>query len=158
MSKFEEALIGHLSEKLSVPIDFIECALRDFRLKSTGFRMSKAQQNSYNLLVKVAKTNGCKVVSPFFTDRFEKMLYTCPEGHLKCVTGRSFRAHPKACYTCSTIEPVKLVFEEAIAKIGWVVIGTYVNSTTPIDCMCVSNHICSVYPVNITKKRIICHE
>jgi hypothetical protein len=82
----------------------------------------------------------------------------CPEGHNCRTTPYHIKSGGYMCKICSGHDPKTAEdnFRKRVTELGGRVIGEYITSSTPIECICVSGHICYSLPSGLQQGRGMC--
>jgi hypothetical protein len=82
----------------------------------------------------------------------------CASGHKCSPRPDSIRRGQGMCLKCAGLCPEECEnkFIKNIEKLGGIVIGKYVNSISPIECLCANGHKCSPTPHSIQNKNGMC--
>ena len=88
------------------------------------------------------ESEGYKILSKEYKDSRTKLKCRCPEGHTLHVLPYNFTSGKSRCPTCSgnkkyTIEEVREIFKSE----GYILLSKeYINSHTPLKCICPEGH------------------
>jgi hypothetical protein len=116
--------------------------------------MNIHQSKMFNELKALADTDGWRVLGPYVTDG-NHILMQCSQGHIRDKMSPSNFKRGKRCPICSrkknALAPKMNIFERNIKakaefydsakNAGWVVLGEYINSRTPVAMQCPNHHI-----------------
>lgn len=105
---------------------------------------------------RVAELGG-QVVGEY-VDALTPVDCICRQGHRCRPWPSNIQQGQGMCRTCTGLAPAaaETAFRASIAELGGRVVGEYVNSTTPVDCLCVEGHPCRPWPTNIQRGQGMC--
>ena len=112
--------------------------------------MNKLQQEQYNIILEIAIDRNYKVISNRYENRDSKMIFLCSNGHLRNITSRSFKDNTR-CLPCNNNCPIlsEKNFRSNIKKLDAKVIGSYINCSTKIECLCKNGHTYHCTPASV---------
>lgn len=105
------------------------------------------------------KKLGGTVVGPYITTN-KGIKCLCINGHVCYPMPNSIRRGSGMCLKCAGTCPIQSEekFRRLVAESNGIVIGSYVNARKAIQCNCVKNHECYVYPSVLHSRGTFCAE
>lgn len=106
-------------------------------------RQKKARED----FEKMANIRGYTIAGKY-TFSYTKVMLICPRKHPFEMRPTEFNKGSgcKYCVNEKRIQKTKVRFLKALAELGGKMIGSYVNASTRVDCVCPEDHPCSVEP------------
>lgn len=120
--------------------------------------MNDRQQRMYSELQQtVKKRMGWRLISTDYINSETKLSFICPNNHPREMSPHCFK-RGRGCAVCSKKDPItaKKEFEDRMRELKATIIGEYVNSSTPVDSICVRGHRCSPRPSSLQSGQGIC--
>jgi hypothetical protein len=88
----------------------------------------------------------------------DQILCLCPKGHICNIIPAGGVARGGMCKTCAGQNPMiaRQNFYDSIEKLGGQVVGEYITSHIPVECICEHGHSCRPYPKHIQEGYGMC--
>ena len=101
-----------------------------------------------------AEAQGGTVLEPNWLGDGKPHACRCAKGHTFSTSPTNVKQRGFGCITCAGQDPAigKANFYAKVEAQGGTVIGEYVNTNTPVDCICKFGHPCSPLPCNLYKE------
>lgn len=95
---------------------------------------------------KIQKMGG--IVTGEYINTSTRVECLCPIGHKCYPTPNVIKAGQGMCRRCTGRCPIEAEnnFIQNVEKLGGIIIGKYINTHTPVECICANNHKCKAVP------------
>lgn len=115
------------------------------------------KEKYFNRILEKASKHGWIVLSTQYINRITKYKFLCPQYHENLISGANFSANNPVCKTCKHLK-YSNDFKNQIENLGGKVIGTYINNSTKVECMCINDHTCFVKPASVQQGQGMCNK
>jgi hypothetical protein len=119
----------------------------------TGQDPETAKTNFYARILEL----GGKVLGEYVNSS-TRILCVCSQGHECFVSPNSIQQGHGMCRICTGRDPetAKTNFYARILEQGGKVLGKYINTDTPVECICKNGHICKPRPHHLKRGIVLC--
>jgi hypothetical protein len=114
------------------------------------------ETSKQNFTMRIEKLGG-KVIG-IYKKSSTPVTCLCKNGHICNPQPTTIQRGSGMCKICSKVDSKTSEenFIKNITKLNGVVIGNYINNSTPIECKCHNGHICFPRPANIQREEGMC--
>jgi hypothetical protein len=109
------------------------------------------KRTTYNDIILKAEEHGWKVISKEYNST--RMTFIC---HNERITRPYVFLKSPSCIKCTRISDGEKKFRINVEKFGGKILGTYINSTTRIKCICSRGHECAPSPHMLIQGKGLC--
>jgi hypothetical protein len=121
-----------------------------------GITVAQRQQAAAKFEAEVKERGGTVVGT--YSGRLAKVECKCAKGHMCMVIPKSLlhKEGQQLCKICSKKCPAQAAAQFYVIELGGQAIGRYVNTQTPVECVCAFEHTCYPRPNMLTNGRPLC--